>query len=80
MSSPGEPKSEIMLYQAEGGQSRIQVRLEDETVWLTQVQMAELFQTTVPNINIHINHILEEGELTAGATVKDYLIVRSDDF
>ena len=72
------PGGEIVVYQAEDGGNRIRVLLEDETVWLTQVQMAELFQTSVPNIHIHINHILEEGELTEGATIKDYLIVRSE--
>jgi hypothetical protein len=68
--------SEIILYQTEDGQTRIEVRLEDESVWLTQVMMAELFQTSVPNINIHIRNILGEEELLAEATIKDYLIVR----
>jgi len=51
-------------------------RFEDETIWLSQVLLADLFQVTVPNINIHIKSILFEGELTEGATIKDYLIVR----
>ncbi len=71
-----EEKSDILIYQAEDGKTRIDVRLEDETVWLTQISMAELFQTTVANINIHVKNILEEGELDGGATIKDYLIVR----
>ncbi len=61
--------SEILIYQTEDKQTRIEVRLDRETVWLTQKQMAELFQTTVPNINIHIRNILEEGELEQGATI-----------
>jgi len=73
-----ENSSEIILYQTEDGQTRIEVRLEDESVWLTQIMMADLFQTSVPNINIHIRNILEEGELLAEATIKEYLIVRSE--
>jgi len=75
---PLEIGSEIILYKTEDGQTRIEVRLEDESVWLTQVMMAELFQTSVPNINIHIRNILEERELFAEATIKEYLIVRED--
>jgi hypothetical protein len=72
------PKSEIILYQTEDGRTRIQCRLENETLWLTQLQMAELFQTSVPNINLHLKAIFEEGELTEAATIKNYLIVRSE--
>lgn len=50
----------------------------DGTVWLTQLEMADLFQTSVPNINIHIKSLFEEGELTAEATVKECLMVRSE--
>ncbi len=73
-----EEKSDILIYQAEDGKTRIDVRLEDETVWLPQISMAELFQTTVANINMHIKNILEEGELDEGATIKSYLIVRDE--
>jgi len=73
-----ENSSEIILYQTEDGRTRIEVRLEDESVWLTQIMMADLFQTSVPNINIHIRNILEERELLAEATIKEYLIVRSE--
>jgi hypothetical protein len=71
-----EPKSELILYQTEDGQTRIQCRFENENVWMTQALMAELFQTTVPNINLHLRNIYEEGELREGATIKKYLIVR----
>lgn len=73
-----KPNSEIIIYPRADNANRIQVRLEGETVWLTQIGMAELYQTTVPNINIHIKNILEEGELAEVATIKDYLIVRSE--
>ena len=63
--------SEILLYQTEDGQTKIDVRLEDETVWLSQVQMAELFQTTKQNISLHIKNVFEEVELQENATVKD---------
>jgi len=68
--------SEMIIYQTEDGKTKLEVRLENETVWLTQKLMAELFQTTVPNINIHLKNIFEEGELDEAATIKDFLIVR----
>lgn len=71
-----ENNSEIILYQTTNGETKIDVRLEDETVWLNQKQMAELFQTTVPNINMHLKNIFEEGELDPAATIKNSLIVR----
>jgi len=73
-----ESKSEIVLYQTADGRTRVECRFEEENVWLTQALMAELFQTTVPNINLHIRNILAESELTEAATIKDYLIVRSE--
>jgi len=70
-----EQKSEILLYQTEDGQTKIDVRLDEETVWLSQVQMAELFQTSKQNISLHIKNIFEEGELEEISTVKEYLTV-----
>jgi hypothetical protein len=70
--------SQFLVYQAEDGQIKIDVRLEEETVWLTQQQMAELFQTTKQNISLHIQNIYEEGELAPEATVKKYLTVRRE--
>jgi len=70
--------SEIIIYQSPTGNIKIDVRLEDETVWLTQKLMAELFQTTVPNINMHLKSIYEEEELAEGATIKDFLIVQRE--
>lgn len=72
------PQSSIILYQTEDGRTRIQCRFEDETIWLTQAQIAELFQTTVANINLHLKAIYAEGELTEAATIKPYLIVRRE--
>jgi hypothetical protein len=73
-----ETCSEIILYQTEDGRSRIQVRLEKETVWLTQNLIAELYKTSKQNISLHIQNIYEEGELTSEATVKKYLTVRQE--
>ena len=71
-------RSEIILYQTEDGRTRIQCRFEDDTLWLTQAQMAELFQTSVPNVNLHLKAIFEEGELVQEATIKSHLIVRQE--
>jgi hypothetical protein len=71
-------KSEFLLYQTEDGQVRLDVRLENETVWLTQQMMAELFRTTKQNISLHIQNIFEEGELSPEPTVKDFLTVRQE--
>ncbi|MEQ1607128.1 MAG: virulence RhuM family protein [Pyrinomonadaceae bacterium] len=71
-------RSELIIYQTDDGRTRIETRLEDETVWLTQVTMAELFQTSQQNISLHVQNIYEEGELTAEATHKDFLLVRRE--
>lgn len=73
-----ENESQLIIYQSEDGQTKIDVRLQDETVWLTQKMMAELFQTTVSNINIHLKNVYEEGELDETSTIKDFLIVRTE--
>ena len=70
--------SQIIIYQTEDGRTKLDVRLENETVWLTQKLMAELFQTTVPNINIHLKNIFDEGELDEASTIKDFLIVQKE--
>lgn len=69
---------QFLVYQAEDGQIKIDVRLEDGTVWLSQRLLAELFQTTVPNINLHIKNIFRERELQPEATIKKFLIVRRE--
>ena len=70
--------SQIILYQAEDGTTKIEVRLENENVWLTQKMMAELFQTTPQNITIHLKNIFDEGELKEDATCKDFLQVQNE--
>jgi hypothetical protein len=69
---------EIILYQRNDGTPAINVRMEGDSVWLTQAQMAELFQTTPQNITLHLKAIYAEGELTEVATCKDYLQVRQE--
>ena len=70
-------KGEIVMYQPDET-IRLEVRVEDETVWLTQQQMADLFKATKQNVSFHINNIFEEGELVQEATVKDYLTVKDN--
>ena len=72
------PGGGMLLYQTEDGRTRIQCRFEAETLWLTQAQMAELFQTTPQNVTLHLKAIFTEGELAEAATCKDYLQVRSE--
>jgi len=72
------PRSEIILYNTEDGKTRLQVRLEKETVWLTQAQMADLFQTTKQNVSLHIQNCFAEGELQRAATVKESLTVQQE--
>ena len=75
---PTVPDGEFLLYQTGDGQVKLEVRLQNETVWLTQQMIAELFQTTVPNISIHIRNIYAEGELGPEATIKKFLTVRQE--
>lgn len=70
--------SDFILYQTEDGQTRIQCRLENETLWLTQAQIADLFQTTPQNITLHLKAIYADGELQEAGTCKDYLQVRQE--
>lgn len=74
MKNPGE----MLIYQSEDGRVRLETRLENETLWMTQIQMAELFQTTQQNISLHIQNIYEEGELNTDATHKKSLWVRQE--
>ena len=73
-----QPKNEIVLYQTEDGRTRIECHFENDTIWLTQALMAELFQTTIQNINLHLQRIYVEEELDSEATIKSYLIVRNE--
>lgn len=71
-------KGQIIIYQSEDGQTNIDVLLEDETVWLTQQQMSELFQTSRTNVVEHIKHIYEEGELEEDSTCRNFRQVREE--
>lgn len=73
-----QPGGEFLLYQGEDGGSRLEVRFESGTVWLTQRQMAELFQTTPQNITLHVRNILAEGELAEESTCKEFLQVQQE--
>lgn len=71
-------RSHFLLYTTEDGKQRIEVRLEDETVWLNQAAMAELFQTTKQNISLHLRNIFAENELMEESVVKEYLTTAAD--
>ncbi len=70
--------NEIIIYQSDDLSEKLEVRIEDETVWLTQNQMVELFQSTKQNISLHISNIYKEKELSSDATVKEYLTVQKE--
>ncbi len=76
--TPPEGQGEILFYQTEDGRTRVECRFEQETLWLTQAAMAELFQTTPQNITRHLKAIYAEGELTEAATCKQYLQVQTE--
>ena len=71
-------QSQLIIYQTEAGETKIDVRFQDETVWLSQQLMAELFHTTKQNISLHIQNIYEDKELLPKATVKEFLTVRKE--
>ncbi|MBV8546592.1 MAG: virulence RhuM family protein [Acidobacteria bacterium] len=72
------PGGQFLVYQTQDGKLKIDVRFEGETVWLTQQQMAELFQTTKQNVSLHIQNVFEEKELERLATVKESLTVQRE--
>ena len=71
-------KGELVLYQTEDGLSEVQLRAIDGTVWLTQAEMAELFDSTKQNVSLHLKNIFEENELSKDSVVKDFLTTASD--
>jgi len=71
-------KDEIIIYQANEASTRIEVRIEEESVWLTHAQMVLLFDSTKQNISLHINNIFKEKELLYDSTVKEYLTVQQE--
>ncbi len=70
--------SEIIIYQTDDGHTKIDVKFEDETVWLTQAQLCELYQTSKSNVSEHIKHIFEEGELEESSVVRKFRITAAD--
>ena len=69
-------KGEIIIYLPDDKSTQLEVRIDEETVWLTQAQIVELFSSTKQNISLHINNIFKEGELNQNSTVKEYLTVQ----
>ncbi len=78
MSDEAVPQSSIILYQTEDGRTRIQCRFEEETLWLTQKLIADLFQIGVNTVNHHLKEIYGEGELMPEATIRSYRIVQTE--
>jgi len=75
---PGISSGEILLYETEDGRTRVECRFAEESLWMTQALMAELFQTTPQNITLHLKALYQEGEIAEAATCKDYLQVRTE--
>jgi len=73
-----EQKGQIILYQAEDGTTKIDVRLENENIWLTQAQLVELYQSSKSNISEHIKNVFEEGELDENSVVQKFRTTASD--
>ncbi len=73
-----KPNNNMILYQDENGITNVNVRFSDEDLWLTELQIAEIYDTTQQNINLHIRNIFQEGELPDGETHKKYLLVRQE--
>lgn len=72
-------RGEILFYQTEDGGTRVACRFEDESIWLSQALMVELFQTSKQNISLHLKNVFDEGELDPDRVVKDYLTTAADD-
>ena len=76
---PSAMGSGIVLYQTEDGRTRVECRFEEESIWLTQALIAELFQKDVRTINEHLHNLFTEGELGREATIRTFRIVRSEE-
>lgn len=73
-----KPENKLVLYQDENGITKVSVRFADADLWLTQNQIAEIYGTTQPNISMHIDGILKDGELSAEATHQKFLLVQTE--
>jgi hypothetical protein len=78
MSSELVPAGEFLLYVTDDGQTRVECRFQDQTIWLSQALIAELFQISVPTVNEHLGNLYDEGELSAGPTIRNFRIVRRE--
>jgi hypothetical protein len=78
MDNNNMPTSQISIYETDDGKTRVEVRFEDENVWLSQKLMADLFDTTVPNINMHLKNIFDSRELDEISVIKEFLITAAD--
>ena len=78
MSEKLAPQSEFILYQTEGGRTRVRCRFEHDTIWLTQALIGDLFQVSVPTVNEHLKGIYADNESAAGATIRKFRIVRAE--
>ena len=76
--SGNNPNGEMVVYVGDDGKPQVQARLQDENMWLTQVQLAQVFQTTRQNVGQHIKNIYEEKELDPSATIKKFFIVQTE--
>ena len=72
------PENKVIIYTANDGKTKIDVKLEEETLWLTQAQMCELYQTSKSNVSEHIKHIFEEGELDKDSVVRNFRTTAAD--
>jgi len=72
--------NQVIMYTTADGKTNVRVNFDmsENTTWLTQKQMAELFQTTIPNVNMHIKNLFSEGELDENSVIKDFLIVQKN--
>lgn len=72
-------EDKLIIYKSDDGNSRVSLMARDGMVWLNQAQMAELFDTSIPNINVHISNILKDKELDSESVINDYLITAADE-
>lgn len=73
-----QEKSEILIYQTEKGEIQLRADIKQDTIWATQAQIADLFDTTIPNISVHFKNIYDENELDKNQTIKENLIVQKE--
>jgi hypothetical protein len=78
MSEVSIPAGELLMYKTEDGKARIECRFAEETLWMSQAQMAELFQTTPQDMTLHLKALYEEREINRAATSKDFLQIRTE--